>query len=186
MSDVSCPVTDRDDALSLSLFLIPWPGENDPGIVITKLAKGQELKVHCIAKKGIAKEHAKWSPCAAVSFEYDPLNKLHHTDFWFERDPGVEWVPSKNAEEEGGGRVRQAIDPSGVSGNDEPFDYNAVPTTFYIRVETVGSMRPEDVVMMATRIMQEKLSTVELCIEDEQNPGRNGLNQDFGDVMEPW
>ncbi|KAJ1670939.1 RNA polymerase II subunit 3, partial [Spiromyces aspiralis] len=26
-------------------------GENDPGIVITKLAKGQELKVHCIAKK---------------------------------------------------------------------------------------------------------------------------------------
>jgi DNA-directed RNA polymerase II subunit RPB3 len=61
------------------------------GVVICKLRKGQEISMKCIARKGIAKEHAKWSPVSAVGFEYDPHNKLRHVDYWYEEDPIKEW-----------------------------------------------------------------------------------------------
>jgi len=115
-------------------------------ILIAKLRKGQEIKARCYAKKGIAKEHAKWSPCSAVGFEYDPYNKLRHTTYWFESDIKSEWPVSEN------GREEEPLQ------EDAPFDYNAKPTKFYLNVETVGSLTPRDVVMKGLEELTKKLA----------------------------
>ncbi|KZT70962.1 insert subdomain of RNA polymerase alpha subunit [Daedalea quercina L-15889] len=108
---------------------------NTPPVLICKIRKGQELRVRCIAKKGIAKEHAKWSPCSAVAFEYDPYNKLRHTSYWYESDARAEWPLSDNAKEEEPPR------------DDEAFDFRAKPNKFYMDVETDGSLGPQEVVL---------------------------------------
>lgn len=156
-------VTSQSDAASS----IGRPVINDPegkGILLCKLRRNQALRVKCIAKKGISKEHAKWSPCSAIAFEYDPWNKLHHTDYWYEVDAEAEWPRSKNAEWE---------EPPKEN---EPFDYNAKPDKFYIDVESIGSMKPNDIVLNGISVLQKKLAGIVFEIEDQENGGaaRNG------------
>ncbi|KAF8973262.1 DNA-directed RNA polymerase [Flammula alnicola] len=159
--NVACDDDNTMDVTSNHLEVVPFPSDSDeqdpgeelskrgewfghpvgkhepgvPPVLITKIRKGQELKIRCIAKKGIAKEHAKFSPCSAVSFEYDPYNKLRHTTYWYETDIKAEWPLSENAQEEEAPR------------DDEPFDFNAKPNKFYFEVETDGSLGPQEVVM---------------------------------------
>lgn len=49
------------------------PGQEDKGkIIIAKLRGGQELKLECTARKGVGKDHAKWSPVATAVFRFQP------------------------------------------------------------------------------------------------------------------
>ncbi|KAI9804773.1 MAG: hypothetical protein M1825_001141 [Sarcosagium campestre] len=139
-----------------------WVGKpiiTDPegqGSVIFKLRKGQEVRMKCIAKKGIAKEHAKWAPTSAVGFEYDPYNKLRHVDLWYEEDPLKEWPRGKNDDWE---------DPPQ---DGEPFNYDAVPSRFYFDVETVGSLEPDAIIQQGIKALQQKLAGIiaELTADD--------------------
>ncbi|KIW06282.1 uncharacterized protein PV09_02753 [Verruconis gallopava] len=127
------------------------------GCLIAKLRKGQEIRMKCVAKKGIAKEHAKWAPTAAVGFEYDPHNNLKHLDYWYENDAKAEWPLSENAQWE------DAADPSA------PFDYNAKPTRFYFNLETVGTMEPDVCFQSGIRVLQQKLAEVVGALRGDGN-----------------
>ncbi|ANB14587.1 DNA-directed RNA polymerase II core subunit RPB3 [Sugiyamaella lignohabitans] len=165
----------RDESIGQPVFSDPAK----KGVLICKLRKHQELRLKCIAKKGIAKEHAKWSPVAAVGFEYDPWNKLHHTDYWYEESIEEEWPKSKNADWE---------EPPKEN---EPFDYTAKPDKFYYTVETVGSLKPNEVVERGIRVLQNKLAEIVLAVDklDGRGPGmdlgggatgRHGGATDYG------
>ncbi|CAE7232456.1 unnamed protein product [Rhizoctonia solani] len=121
---------------------------NVPPVLLCRIRKGQELRLRCIAKKGTAKEHAKWSPCTGVGFEYDPHNKLRHTTYWYEVDSRAEWPLSENAKEEEPPR------------DDEPFDYLAKPEKFYIDIETDGKVAPREVVLKGLIELQTKLGNI--------------------------
>jgi len=105
--------------------------------------------------QGIAKGHAKWSPCSAVSFDYDPYNKLRHTTHWFETDERAEWPLGENAKDE---------DPPR---DDEVFDFNAKANKFYFEVETDGSLGPQEVVMNGLAELQTKLANLILGLKTQ-------------------
>eukprot|EP01064_Diplonema_japonicum_P033416 TRINITY_DN6573_c4_g1_i1.p1 TRINITY_DN6573_c4_g1~~TRINITY_DN6573_c4_g1_i1.p1 ORF type:complete len:441 (+),score=75.09 TRINITY_DN6573_c4_g1_i1:36-1325(+) len=50
-------------------------------IVLVELARGQEIHVKCVARKGIGKEHSKWSPAATVAMQYIPEINLNEKAF---------------------------------------------------------------------------------------------------------
>ncbi|GAB7360394.1 hypothetical protein MBLNU230_g8351t1 [Neophaeotheca triangularis] len=131
------------------------------GPLICKLRKGQDLRLRCIAKKGIAKEHAKWAPSAAIGFEYDPHNKLKHTSLWYEQDVKAEWPESKNA-----GWEEPAQEGEG-------FNYHAEPEQFYVDVESTGVMAPDQILHSGIKVLQQKLAGViqELASGGEQMDG---------------
>ncbi|WVO22873.1 uncharacterized protein IAS62_004216 [Cryptococcus decagattii] len=143
-----------------------------PPILIAKMGKGQEIDVLCKAYKGIAKHHAKWSPLSTVAFEYDPYNKLRHTTHWFETDERAEWPLSSNA------AFETPPNPA------EPFDYNAVPSTFYFSAESVGSIPVRSVVEQGLDLLIEGLANVVLGVQKEtggeEEEGDDGAGADGG------
>eukprot|EP00055_Hartaetosiga_balthica_P004810 m.13172 g.13172 ORF g.13172 m.13172 type:complete len:271 (-) comp4117_c0_seq1:753-1565(-) len=129
--------------------------EQETHVVICKLRKGQELKMRCIARRGIGKEHAKWCPTAAIAFEYDPDNALRHT---FLEVPSI-WPKSEFSQLKGNDEVHEA-----------EYDPHGQPETFFMTVESTGTLLPNDICYLALQTLFTKLETIssELSKQDFQ------------------
>ena len=155
-------VDDRQDAIGQPVIKDP----DQKGPLILKLRHGQEIDFTCIAKKGNAKEHAKWGPTAAVGFEYDPLNKLKHTTYWFEENAQREWpVDERNANWED--QDQQA---------DASIDPDAKPSAFFFDIESVGILEPDEIVEGGVRALQMKLSDIIAALKPQSDA--NAMNGD--------
>ena len=121
--------------------------------------------------QGIAKEHAKWSPVSAIGFEYDPHNRLGHTDLWHERgtDPKKEWPISKN------GRFERDLAPG------EGIDWQSRPSRFYMDIESVGGLKVDDITIKGIDALILKLASVQTGLADLLGP----QGPQFGDMGGP-
>ncbi|CCI41220.1 unnamed protein product [Albugo candida] len=161
----------------------------DTGVIIAKLGPGQHIRLSAIAKLGIGKEHAKWSPVAVATFMYEPkitLNQAILSTYTPEQKaelykscPTEVYETDENYEQftiANHMRCMYCDECVKVANSykDNPEDDAAVTVQmqedkFIFSVETTGQLKPEEVVICALDMIREKLSYLKhQCLELSQ------------------
>lgn len=175
------PVVAVDRAADMNVF---DPSEQR-GIIIVKLRRGQELRLRAIARKGIGKDHAKWSPAATVTFMYEPdihINEnLMETLTLDEKREWVESCPTKVFDINPDTQQVYVHDAEAYSYDDEVIkkaeamgkpglvSINAKDDSFIFTVESTGALKASQMLLNAIDILKHKLETVRLSPETEED-----------------
>lgn len=157
----------------------------DGPILIMKLKKNQEIDITCNARKGIGKEHAKWSPVATCSFKYTPEIILNYPriDMVMDSKDKQDFVnscPAKvfNLNEESieivrpskcmfceecvriGERIITKSSNSILNSLDNFVRISQAKDRFIFKVESSGSLKPESILMKAFSLLCGKLEDI--------------------------
>ncbi|CAN6554862.1 hypothetical protein ACFX13_003294 [Malus domestica] len=205
-SDQTLDVTSKD-LLSSDHTVVPvdfsdssgFESSEQKGIIIVKLRRGQELRLRAIARKGIGKDHAKWSPAATVTFMYEPdirINEeLMDTLTLEEKKAWVESSPTKVFDIDPKTDKVVVVDPEAYTYDDEVIkkaeamgksglvDITAREDSFIFTVESTGAIKAAQLLLNAIEVLKQKLDAVRLSedtVEADDQFGELGAHMRGG------
>ncbi|KAK8564268.1 hypothetical protein V6N13_005501 [Hibiscus sabdariffa] len=206
MSDQTLDVT-SNDLYSSDHTVVPvnftdsagYDSSEQRGVIIVKLRRGQELRLRAIARKGIGKDHAKWSPAATVTFMYEPeihINEdMMDTLTLEEKQSFVESSPTRVFDIDPNTQQVVVVDPEAYTYDDEVLkkaeamgkpglvEIYAKEDSFIFTVESTGAIKASQMVLNAIEILKQKLDAVRLSedtVEADDQFGELGAHMRGG------
>lgn len=160
-------------------------------ILLAKLRPGQWIELEAHARKGVGKDHAKFSPVATAAYRLMPKIELVKPvyDELAEQlvnlyEPGVFRLEECTGEEASSHRVKAVVhNPYActMSRNfmrdpvlKESVKITRVPNHFIFSVESVGMLQPGVIVAEALRVLQDKCRNL-VRLVDESTDNNEGL-----------
>nr|GMD13506.1 DNA-directed RNA polymerases II, IV and V subunit 3-like [Ipomoea batatas] len=207
ITDQTLDVTSKD-LLSSDHTVVPvdysdsssgFGNSESKGVIIVKLRRGQELRLRAIARKGIGKDHAKWSPAATVAFMYEPdiyINEdMMDTLSLEEKRSIVDSSPTKVFDIDPVTQQIVVVDAEAYTYDDEVLkkiasmdkpgliEIHAKEDSFIFTVESTGAIKASQLVLNAIDILKQKLDAVRLSedtVEADDQFGELGAHMRGG------
>ena len=152
-----------------------------PPITLVKLAKNQQLDFELIAKKGIGKIHAKWSPVSACIMLKQPIVELDQEKMQKEMTEGQrrEFVKKCPRKVYAFNEARKTVDIENVDdcvlceectkytqilGVEKAVKLSENDFKFIFTVESTGALDVEYIVEQSMKILQRKMTSLTECL----------------------